>query len=333
MAVDPCRGTRIAPIVHVKWFLRSVLRNSRVVVPLCLALTLCGPARAHAQGLRLAWDANAEPTLAGYVIMVGTSSGIYSQSSTIGKLTTHDVPGLLPATRYFFVVKAYDTAGRLSPASSEVSASTPGTAPPTPPPPPPPPPVAALALTRVTPSRGPTYGGTTITLEGANFVTGARVYIGSSRASSVTRISPTRLQARTPSRSTGVRTIKVTNPDGQSASLANSFTYIRSSWFWLTPEEAASAQAPALREADAENILNREVSLYFAEGVVNDFFDTRFALANPGTAAASVTLTFTDTDGRVTPIGLAMPPRSRKTEVAASVTSTNGVPIVVERSM
>ncbi len=39
------------------------------------------------------------------------------------------------------------------------------------------------------------------------------------------------------------------------------------------------------------------VTLYFAEGAASSFFDTRFTLTNPGSDPASVTLTFTDTDG------------------------------------
>ena len=43
-------------------------------------VSLCVTSLAHAQTVTVAWDANTEPNLAGYVVFYGTSSGIYPYS-------------------------------------------------------------------------------------------------------------------------------------------------------------------------------------------------------------------------------------------------------------
>ncbi len=86
----------------------------------CLAwLTLCGVA--NAATLTIAWNRNPEPDIAGYVVHWGTQSGVYTSSSNVGNVTTQQVTGLADGTVYYFVVKAYNTAGVMSGYSSEVS--------------------------------------------------------------------------------------------------------------------------------------------------------------------------------------------------------------------
>ena len=86
----------------------------------CLAwLTLCGVA--NAATLTIAWNRNPEPDIAGYVVHWGTQSGVYTSSSNVGNVTTQQVTGLADGTVYYFVVKAYNTAGLMSGYSSEVS--------------------------------------------------------------------------------------------------------------------------------------------------------------------------------------------------------------------
>ena len=84
---------------------------------------------AHAASLTLAWDANRESDLGGYVLYWGTQSGTYSGSINVGNNTQHQVNGLADNTRYYFVVKAYNTAGMFSSSSAEVSGTTPGATP------------------------------------------------------------------------------------------------------------------------------------------------------------------------------------------------------------
>ena len=66
------------------------------------------------------------------------------------------------------------------------------------------------------------------------------------------------------------------------------------------------------------------VKRYFAEGVVNPFFDTRFALANPQAEAARVLIEFLDLDGQTSQQIMTLPPRSRTTVNARDVTALPG---------
>ncbi len=84
---------------------------------------------------------------------------------------------------------------------------------------------APLTVSNLSPDNGGTAGGTTITINGTGFVSGATVTFGGIAGTSVTLLSSTQLQAVTPPHSAGTVNVVVTNPGGQSATLTNSFTY------------------------------------------------------------------------------------------------------------
>ena len=73
-----------------------------------------------AESVTLAWNANTEPDLAGYIVEYGTVSHHYAQSLTIGNATQLTVTGLQADTTYYFAVRAYNTAGGVSWPSSEI---------------------------------------------------------------------------------------------------------------------------------------------------------------------------------------------------------------------
>jgi hypothetical protein len=80
-------------------------------------------------------------------------------------------------------------------------------------------------VTGVAPNSGPTGGGTTVTISGVNFASGATVTFGGTPATGVSVASSTSMTAVTPAHSAGSVTVTVTNPDSQSASLTAGFTY------------------------------------------------------------------------------------------------------------
>lgn len=84
---------------------------------------------------------------------------------------------------------------------------------------------AAPTIAAVSPSSGPTAGGTVVTITGGNFQGGATVSFGGVNAGSVTVSNPSQIQTVSPPHAAGTAEIRVTNPDGQSAILSNSFTY------------------------------------------------------------------------------------------------------------
>lgn len=83
----------------------------------------------------------------------------------------------------------------------------------------------APSLTTVSPLSGPTTGGTSVTLAGQNFASGATVTFGGAAATSVVVVSATQITATTPPHAQGSVNVVVTNPDGQSATLAGGFTF------------------------------------------------------------------------------------------------------------
>ena len=86
---------------------------------LVLALT-CTPALAsvvHADTLTFMWDPNDEPDVTGYIVHVGTQSGVYSRTIDVQDTDTYVFPDAAPGQRYYFAVAAY--AGALVGALSE----------------------------------------------------------------------------------------------------------------------------------------------------------------------------------------------------------------------
>ena len=82
-----------------------------------------------------------------------------------------------------------------------------------------------LTIKSITPSSGSTTGGTTVSILGTQFASGIAVTFGTLNASSVTVISSTQLQAVAPAQGTGVVDVRVTNSNGETATLFGAFTY------------------------------------------------------------------------------------------------------------
>ena len=80
------------------------------------------------QNCTLPWDASSDSTIAGYRLRYGTTSGNPSQSIDVGKTTNRTVSNLTDATRYYFTVVAYNSAGLESQPSNEVAYTTAGPA-------------------------------------------------------------------------------------------------------------------------------------------------------------------------------------------------------------
>ncbi len=75
------------------------------------------------------------------------------------------------------------------------------------------------------PSGGSISGGTPVTISGSDFVSGATVAFGGVASPSVTFVSGSELNVLTPAHAAGVVDVEVTNPDRNSGTLSNWFTY------------------------------------------------------------------------------------------------------------
>ncbi|MHB8647469.1 MAG: IPT/TIG domain-containing protein, partial [Thermomicrobiales bacterium] len=82
-------------------------------------------------------------------------------------------------------------------------------------------------ITTISPTTGPTTGGTQVTITGTNFVIGLTVKFGGyyGVAATIVSVTSTQIVLTTPAHAAGTVPIMVINPDTQTAFLANAFTY------------------------------------------------------------------------------------------------------------
>src|SRR3954471_8087132 len=125
----------------------------RLLVLVATSLLVVAVTTAHAATATASWNPNPEPDIAGYKLSYGTSSGSYSTTVGVGKVTSYVVQVVAGQT-YYFVVRAYNTAGLLSPPSSEVAFAA-----------------ATTTLVPTITSLSPTAAsvGTSVTISGTNF--------------------------------------------------------------------------------------------------------------------------------------------------------------------
>jgi phosphatidylserine/phosphatidylglycerophosphate/cardiolipin synthase-like enzyme len=86
-------------------------------------------------------------------------------------------------------------------------------------------PPAAPTVSSTSPNSGPTTGGTSITVAGTGFQSGATVSLGGTPATNVEVVNSNSITAMTAARTEGTVNVVVTNADGQSGTLAGGFTY------------------------------------------------------------------------------------------------------------
>src|SRR2546423_8749087 len=98
-------------------------QKSHCTVGLCaslLALTLLCSGVQNAKAVILAWNPNVETNLAGYKLYYGGASRTYTNTTTLGLVTTSMILGLFSGTTYYFALTAYNLQGQESDFSSEV---------------------------------------------------------------------------------------------------------------------------------------------------------------------------------------------------------------------
>jgi hypothetical protein len=83
----------------------------------------------------------------------------------------------------------------------------------------------APTVTSIGPSSGPASGGTSVTITGTGFQSGATVSLGGTSANSVAVGSSTSITATTAAHASGTVNVVVANPDSQSGTLTNGYSY------------------------------------------------------------------------------------------------------------
>src|SRR6266851_5008156 len=83
----------------------------------------------------------------------------------------------------------------------------------------------APTVSVISPATGTAAGGTSVTITGTGFLTGATVKLGGTAATNVNVVSGTSITATTAAHSAGAVSVVVTNTDSQSGTLNNGYTY------------------------------------------------------------------------------------------------------------
>jgi len=96
------------------------LKNLIIFILLSMFI-LISPQFLFSAQIKLAWDPNTEPDLAGYKIYWGRSSRSYENSVDVGNVTQFTLTGLTAGETYFIAATAYDFSNNESGFSNEVS--------------------------------------------------------------------------------------------------------------------------------------------------------------------------------------------------------------------
>jgi uncharacterized protein (TIGR03437 family) len=154
---------------------------------------------------------------------------------------------------------------------------------------------AKPTIVGVSPSSGSLAGGTKVTITGSGFLPGLTVTFGTTQAvNAITTVTSTNTINLTTPLGTGTVSVTVTNPDGQSATLANAFTY-------LNPPPKITSITPATGPSNGGTVVTLAGS-GFQSGMTVAFGATpatniqvsnggsALATAPPGSGTVSVTV-------------------------------------------
>ncbi|HEY5885668.1 MAG TPA: IPT/TIG domain-containing protein [Pyrinomonadaceae bacterium] len=83
-------------------------------------------------------------------------------------------------------------------------------------------------ISAIDPAEGPVAGGNNVTITGAGFVTGTKVFVGGNPATNVTIVNDSTLTADVPAGGAGTVDVEIANEQGHKATLTGSYTYVSS---------------------------------------------------------------------------------------------------------
>ena len=161
--------------------------------------------------------------------------------------------------------------------------------------------VAPPAVTTVSPTSGPSAGGTAVTLTGTDFTSGATVTFGGVAATNVIVVSATSITLTTPAHSAGAVTVVVTNPDSQSASVPNGFTFVAPPTVTtVSPDSGPTAGGTAVTLTGTDFTTGATVTFGgVAATNVIVVSATSITLTTPAHSAGAVTVVVTNPDGQI----------------------------------
>ena len=162
-------------------------------------------------------------------------------------------------------------------------------------------PAAAPTVTSVSPNSGSTSGGSSVTITGTGFVSGATVKFGAVSATNVVVVNGTSITATTPAQAQATVNVVVTNGDGQSGTLTDGYSYVNSDDPGNEPPSVNASANPT--SGSAPLTVNFTATASDPDGTITgynwSFGDGQTSTAqspthtyqSPGTYNASVTVT------------------------------------------
>jgi len=186
----------------------------------------------------------------------------------------------------------------------------------------------------VTPFSGPVTGGTQITIDGANFVSGAAVTLDGTAATGVAFVNATRLTAFTPAHAAGPVAVAVTNPDGFAGSLEAAFTYGSGpALLGITPALGSTSGGTAVILSGTNFVTGATVTFGGVPALTNAVSDDRtISATTPSHAEGTVDVAVRNPDGQSAMLPAAFAYRLPPSLSAISPTSgpsSGGTPVTL----
>jgi hypothetical protein len=159
----------------------------------------------------------------------------------------------------------------------------------------------APTVASISPNSGTTSGGTSITITGTGFQSGATVSMGGSAASGVNVTSSTSITATTPSHAAGAVSVVVTNTDSQTGKLTNGYTYTNPApnVSSIAPNSGPATGGTPVTVTGTGFLSGATVSLGGTAATgVNVASSTSITATTPAHAAGAVSVVVTNTDSQ-----------------------------------
>ncbi len=102
--------------------LRPLGRRLLAAIVLIIAFLGC---RALADNVQLTWDMSSDPSVVGYEIYYGTTSGVYTNEVVLGNVSSATITNLTPGLTYYFNATDRDVNGNESAFSGETAYTAP----------------------------------------------------------------------------------------------------------------------------------------------------------------------------------------------------------------
>lgn len=144
--------------------------------------------------------------------------------------------------------------------------------------------LSAPTVSAIAPTSGATAGGTSVSISGTNFVSGAQAAFAGNNCTSTTFVSSILITCNTPARHEGQATVVVTNPDSQYGSLTNGFSFGGSNVWYSIP----ALNAPSVRDLHTLVWTGTEVIVWGGRTLAGSVLNTG-AKYNPVTGAWTAT--------------------------------------------